>query len=455
MTRFGLDELQANAILQMQLRRLAALEHQKIVDEKEGLLVEIARLAEILANELNIRIEIRKELEYIGEKYGNARRTEISHELTAIEKEDLIERRNVLVSLTSLNYIKRMDLDTYRQQRRGGKGIIGMSTKEEDFVESAFVANTHDYLLCFTSNGRVYWLKVYEIPESSRTGRGKAIVNLLNLNNERVTTVLPVKAFKADRYLLFATKRGMVIKVPLVEFSRPRSTGINGITLKEHDELVDVKITNGNREILLTTRKGQSLRFHEESISLRHRNAMGVIGIRMRPSDELRAVALLEENMMLLTVTESGYGKRTDFDEFRGHGRGTMGVRNILTEHRGGVVAAKAVGKGDEIIMMSASGIVIRTTVSEISIQKRSTRGVRIMKMDEGDRVVGVAVLQEGIEEALAEEVPAEVSGEGIEGAPLDDHEEDFGEEYPEETGEGYPEEPEEEPGEESEEDLE
>jgi DNA gyrase subunit A len=455
MTRFGLDELQANAILQMQLRRLAALEHQKIVDEKEGLLVEIARLAEILANELNIRIEIRKELEYIGEKYGNARRTEISHELTAIEKEDLIERKNVLVSLTSMNYIKRMDLDTYRQQRRGGKGIIGMSTKEEDFVESAFVANTHDYLLCFTSNGRVYWLKVYEIPESSRTGRGKAIVNLLNLNNERVTTVLPVKAFKADRYLLFATKRGMVIKVPLVEFSRPRSTGINGITLKENDELVDVKITNGNREILLTTRKGQSLRFHEESISLRHRNAMGVIGIRMRPSDELRAVTLLEEDMMLLTVTESGYGKRTDFDEFRGHGRGTMGVRNILTEHRGGVVAAKAVGKGDEIIMMSASGIVIRTTVSEISIQKRSTRGVRIMKMDEGDRVVGVAVLQEGIEEALAEEVPADVSGEGMEAVPPNVHEEDFGEEYPEETGEEYPEEPEEEPGEESEEDLE
>ena len=450
MTKFGLDELQANAILQMQLRRLAALEHQKIVDEKEGLLVEIARLADILANELNIRIEIRKELEYIGEKYGNARRTEISHELTAIEKEDLIERRNVLVSLTSLNYIKRMDLDTYRQQRRGGKGIIGMSTKEEDFVESAFVANTHDYLLCFTSNGRVYWLKVYEIPESSRTGRGKAIVNLLNLNNERVTTVLPVKAFKADRYLLFATKRGMVIKVPLVEFSRPRSTGINGITLKENDELVDVKITNGNREILLTTRKGQSLRFHEESISLRHRNAMGVIGIRMRPSDELRAVALLEEDMMLLTVTESGYGKRTDFDEFRGHGRGTMGVRNILTEHRGGVVAAKAVGKGDEIIMMSASGIVIRTTVDEISIQKRSTRGVRIMKMDEGDRVVGVAVLQEGIEEALAEEVPADISEEGMEAAPFDDHEEDFGEEYPEETGEGYQEEPEEEPGEEN-----
>ena len=439
MTKFGLDELQANAILQMQLRRLAALEHQKIIDEKEGLLAEIARLAEILATELNIRREIRKELEFIGEKYGNARRTEISHELTAIEKEDMIERKNVLVSLTSMNYIKRMDLDTYRQQRRGGKGIIGMSTKDEDFVESAFVANTHDYLLCFTSNGRAYWLKVYDIPESSRTGRGKAIVNLLNLNNERVTTVIPVKAFKADRFLLFATKRGMVIKVPLVEFSRPRSTGINAITLKENDELVDVKITDGSREILLTTRKGQSLRFHEESISPRHRNAMGVIGIRMKPSDELRALTMVEEGRMLLTVTESGYGKRTDFDEFRGHGRGTMGVRNILTEHRGGVVAAKAVGDTDEIIMMSASGIVIRTTVLEISIQKRSTRGVRIMKMDEGDRVVGVAVLQEDLEEELEDELAEEATGEIPEEpgmAPLDDLEEDFGEEYPEEPGE-------------------
>ncbi|MBP1928182.1 DNA gyrase subunit A [Methanolinea mesophila] len=443
MTKFGLDEIQANAILQMQLRRLAALEQQKIVDEKEGLLAEIARLAEILANELNIRREIRKELEFIGEKYGNARRTEISHELTLIEKEDMIERRNVLVSLTSLNYIKRMDLDTYRQQRRGGKGIIGMSTKEEDFVESAFVANTHDYLLCFTSNGRAYWLKVYDIPESSRTGRGKAIVNLLNLNNERVTTVIPVRAFKADRFLLFATKRGMVIKVPLVEFSRPRSTGINAITLKENDELVDVKITDASREILLTTRKGQSLRFHEESISPRHRNAMGVIGIRMRPSDELRALTMVEEGRMLLTVTESGYGKRTDFDEFRGHGRGTMGVRNILTEHRGGVVAAKAVGDGDEIIMMSASGIVIRTTVNEISIQKRSTRGVRIMKMDEGDRVVGVAVLQEEIEGELEEE-SEDIGGEVGEMPAMDEPGEDFPEDSGEELPEDLPEVPEE-----------
>ena len=392
-SKFGLDEIQANAILQMQLRRLAALEHQKIIDEKVGLENEIARLSEILSDEINIRREIRKDVQEVGEKFGDARRTVITRDYTLIEKEDMIEDKTVLVSLTSMNYIKRMDLDTYRQQRRGGRGIMGMTTKDEDYVESVFVADTHDYLLCFTSGGRVYWLKVYDIPEGSRTSRGKAIVNLLNLNNERVTTVIPVRDFRPDLYMFFATQRGMVLKVPLIELSRPRSTGINVINLKEGDELVDVKITDGTREVVLTTRKGQSLRFHEEAVSPRHRNAMGVIGIRMRGKDELKAIALVDKDY-LLTVTEVGYGKRTDFDEFRGHGRGTMGVRNILTDHHGGVVAAKAVSDEEEIILMSASGIVIRTKVSGISIQKRSTRGVRIMKMDYGDRVVGVAVLQ-------------------------------------------------------------
>ncbi|HUU75900.1 MAG TPA: DNA gyrase subunit A [Methanoregulaceae archaeon] len=397
-SRFGLDEPQATAILQMQLRRLAALEQKKIQDEKEVLEREIARLAEILSDENNIRLEIRKEIEEVISRYGDARRTSISLDVTSIENEDMIENKKVLVSLTSMNYIKRMDLDTYRQQRRGGRGIIGMSTKDEDYVETVFVANTHDYLLCFTNTGRVYWLKVYNLPEGSRTSRGKAIVNLLNLSKEKVTTVIPVSEFSADRYLFFATRRGMVLKVPVVELSHPRSTGINVINLKENDELVDVKITDNTREVILTTRKGQSLRFHEMAVSQRHRNAMGVIGIRMKAKDELRAISLVEKDH-LLAVTEAGYGKRTDFDEFRGHGRGTMGVRNILTEHHGGVVAAKSVSVDDEVILMSASGIVIRTKVSEISIQKRSTRGVRIMKMEEGDRVVGVAVLVPEIEE--------------------------------------------------------
>ncbi|MDI9633909.1 MAG: DNA gyrase subunit A [Methanolinea sp.] len=392
-SRFGLTEPQASAILQMQLRRLAALERQKIQEERDELSREIARLTEILSDERNIRAEIRKELLALAEKYGDPRRTRISEEVTAIEREDLIEDKQVLVSLTALNYIKRMDLDTYRQQRRGGKGIIGMATREEDYVTDVFVAHMHDYLLCFTTSGRAYWLKVYDIPEGSRTSRGKAIANLLNLDNEKVTTVIPVREFSPDKYLFFATRKGMVLRVPLEEFSRPRSTGIIAMTLREGDSLVDVKITDGNREVILTTRKGQSLRFHESAVTGHHRGAMGVIGIRLRGNDELRAVSLVEKDH-LLTVTESGYGKRTEFSEFHGHGRGTMGVRNILTEFRGGVVDAKAVSEDDEIILMSASGIAIRTKVSEISVQKRSTRGVRIMKMEEGDRVVGFAILR-------------------------------------------------------------
>jgi DNA gyrase subunit A len=397
--RFGLDEPQANAILQMQLRRLAALEQQKILNERDELNREVQRLIALLSDEKNIRAEIRQETVEIRDRFGDARRTRIGRDLTNLEKEDLIEDKAVLVSLTSQNYIKRMDLDTYRQQRRGGRGIIGMGTKEEDFVENVFIANTHDYLLCFTGSGRVYWLKVYDIPESMRTAKGKAIVNLLNLNNERITNVIPVREFRPDRYLFFATLRGQVLKVPLDEFSRPRSTGINAINLREKDELVDVKVTDGTREMILTTVKGQSLRFHEQAVTPHHRNAMGVIGIRLRGSDLLKASTVVEKDH-LLTITENGMGKRTDFDEFRGHGRGTMGVRNIMTDRAGGgVVETKAVVSGDEIIVMSASGIVIRTKVEEISIQKRSTRGVRIMKLDQGDRVVGVAVLQPEMEE--------------------------------------------------------
>lgn len=397
--KFGLDEPQANAILQMQLRRLAALEQQKIVQERDELNREIERLNLLLSDEKHIRAEIRRETVEIRDRFGDDRRTQISHDLTSLEKEDLIEDKAVLVSLTSQNYIKRLDLDAYRQQRRGGRGIMGMGTKEEDFVENVFIANTHDYLLCFANNGRVYWLKVYDIPEGTRTARGKAIVNLLNLNNERITTVIPVREFRPDRYLFFATQRGQVLKVPLDEFSRPRTNGINGINLREGDELVDVKNTDGSRELILTTTKGQSLRFHEQAVTPHHRNAMGVIGIRLRGSDRLKAVTIVEKDH-LLTLTENGMGKRTDFDEFRGHGRGTMGVRNILTDRAGGgVVETKAVALDDEIIVMSASGIVIRTKVAEISIQKRSTRGVRIMKLDQGDRVVGVAVLQPEMEE--------------------------------------------------------
>jgi len=392
--RFALDEVQADAILKMQLRRLAALEQQKILDERDALAKEIERLTAILASEASILAEIRKELIDISARYGDERRTRIGYAAEAFDKEDLIEDKPMLVSLTSSNYIKRIDLDTYRNQRRGGRGIIGMATKDDDGVENVFVANMHDCLLCFTDRGKVYWLKVYDLPEGQRTGKGKALVNLLNLDGgERVTAVIPVREFGSDHFLFFATRGGTVAKMALDEFSRPRQTGINAINLRDGDELVDVKATDGNQELILTTRFGQSLRFHEEAVRPVRRNAMGVRGIRLRHGDALQAVSVVE-NDHLLTITEQGFGKRTDFDEFRGHGRGTMGVRNIVVDVRGGsVIGSMAVSDDDEIIVMSASGIVIRTKVSEISIQKRGTRGVRIMKLDEGDRVIGFTIL--------------------------------------------------------------
>ena len=401
--KFALDEVQADAILKMQLRRLAALEQQKILDERDALAKEIERLTAILASEASILAEIRKELIDISARYGDERRTRIGYAAEAFDKEDLIEDKPMLVSLTSSNYIKRIDLDTYRNQRRGGRGIIGMATKDDDGVENVFVANMHDCLLCFTDRGKVYWLKVYDLPEGQRTGKGKALVNLLNLDGgERVTAVIPVREFGSDHFLFFATRGGTVAKMALDEFSRPRQTGINAINLRDGDELVDVKATDGNQELILTTRFGQSLRFHEEAVRPVRRNAMGVRGIRLRHGDALQAISVVE-NDHLLTITEQGFGKRTDFDEFRGHGRGTMGVRNIVVDVRGGsVIGSMAVSDDDEIIVMSASGIVIRTKVSEISIQKRGTRGVRIMRLDDGDRVIGFTILDagEGGEEA-------------------------------------------------------
>ncbi len=400
-TKFALDEVQADAILKMQLRRLAALERQKIQDERDTLAGEIERLTAILASDASILAEIRKELSDISARYGDPRRTRIGRAVGPLDEEDLIEDKPMLISLTASNYIKRIDLDTYRKQRRGGRGVIGMATKDDDGVESVFAANMLDWLLCFTDKGRIYWLKVYDLPEGQRTSKGKALVNLLNLDaGELVTAVIPVREFSSDHYLLFATREGRVAKMALDEFSRPRQTGINAINLRGDDELVDVKATDGDQELILTTRFGQSLRFHEDAIRPVRRNAMGVRGIKLRNGDTLQAISLVTEGHTLLTITEQGFGKRTEFDEFRSHGRGTMGVRNIVVDARSGyVVGSMAVSDDDEIIVMSNSGIVIRTKVSEIPVQKRNTLGVRIMKLDEGDLVSGFTILDSEEEE--------------------------------------------------------
>jgi len=398
-SRFGLDELQANAILQMQLRRLAALEQQKITDEKSELAAEIARLTALISSEATIKDEIRRETTEVAAKFGDARRTKIANAVGDISTEDLIEDKTVLVSITTANYIKRMDLDTYRKQRRGGRGITGMTTKEEDFVDSVFVAGMKDFLLCFTNLGRVYWLKVYEIPESSRVAKGKPIVNLLNLKEEIVTAVIPIREFREDRFLLFATKLGQVIKIPQTEFSNPRSIGTNAIRLRDGDQLVEVISTNGNNELVLTSRFGQSLRFHEETVRTVGRGALGVKGMNLIGGDTVVAVTLLEKDH-LLTISDVGFGKRTEFDEFRGHGRGTRGVRNISLERDAVVIMSRAVSDTDEIVVMTAAGIVIRTRVSEVRIIGRGTKGVRIMRLDENDKVVGVAIVQPEAEDA-------------------------------------------------------
>ena len=371
--KFSLDEPQANAILQMQLRRLAALEQQKITDEKKGLGTEITRLETILSSEERIKDEIRREITEVATKFGDARRTEIALDTSNLSNEDLIEDKTVLVSITTANYIKRIDLDTYRRQRRGGHGITGMATKEEDFVESVFAAGMKDYLLCFTNLGRVYWLKVYQIPESSRATKGKPIVNLLNLKDEIVTTVLPVREFREDRFLLFATRFGQAIKIRLNEFSNPRSVGTNAIRIRENDQLVDVIMTDGTKEIILTSRFGQSLRFHEETVRTVGRGAQGVRGMKMKGEDTVVAVTLLEKDH-LLTISDVGFGKRSEFDEFRGHGRGTMGVRNMQLERDAVIIESRAVSDTDEIIVMTAEGIVMRTPVSEIRIIGRGNQ---------------------------------------------------------------------------------
>jgi len=407
--KFALDEIQANAILSMQLRRLAALEQQKIIDEKKGLETEILRLNQILSSESNIRNEIRRETLEVAEKFGDKRRTQIALDTSDLSNEDLIEDKTVLVSLTTANYIKRTDLDTYRKQRRGGHGITGMTTKEEDFVDSVFVAGMKDYLLCFTNLGRVYWLKVYDIPESSRVAKGKPIVNLLDLQSEIVTTVIPIREFRNDRYLVFVTKLGQIIKITQDEFSNPRSVGTNAIKLKNQDQLVDVIQTDSTKEIVLTTKFGRSLRFHEKTVRTVGRNAQGVRGIRLKSEDTIQAITLVEKDH-LLTVTDVGFAKRTEFDEFRGHGRGTGGVINILTDRDSTVIASLAVSDSDEIVVMTAGGVVLRTKVSEISTRGRGTRGVKVMRPEENDRLVGVVVVPPDVENG--EVIPEETKNE-------------------------------------------
>ena len=391
---FNLSEQQATAILEMRLQRLTSLEQEKIRQEHSDLIKLIEILKSILENPQKILDIIKNELLELKQKYGNERRTELAGtELTELDMEDLVESEDMVITITHSGYIKRLPLNTYRQQRRGGRGLIATTTREEDIVKDVFIANTHSYILFFTNKGKVYWLKVYSLPEASRQAMGKAIINLLSLEeNEKVTAYIPVKSFDSENYLVMTTKKGIVKKTNSAAYSRPRNSGIISISLNQNDELIDVSMTDGSKEIILATRKGIAVRFNENDARPIGRSAQGVRGIRLKENDEVVGMVVADDEKTLLTVTENGYGKRTKVSDYRLISRGGLGVRNIIcSERNGNVVSISSVTDDDEIILISKNGIVIRMPVKQISIIGRNTQGVRLMKLEQNDKVVGVA----------------------------------------------------------------
>jgi len=408
MQQFQLSELQANAILEMRLQRLTQLERNKLVEEYREVLKQIEYLRSILGSEALVRQIIRDELTEIKEKYQDERRTKIVKEEAELTLEDLIAEEEVVVTITHTGYIKRNAVTLYRAQRRGGKGKIAMGIKEEDFVETLFTASTHDSLLFCTDAGKVYWLKVHEIPEASRAAKGKALVNLLALSkDEKVTASLPVKEFRADRYIIMATKLGVIKKTELSAYSNPRQGGIIALTLDPGDKLIGVDLTDGQREILLGTKQGITIRFKEEDVRPMGRTAHGVRGITLEPGDEVIGMETItpDSTTAILTVTEGGYGKRTPVNEYRVQGRGGKGIISVKTTERNGpAVGFLQVRDEDEIMLMAAQGKVLRCKVDDIREIGRNTQGVRLLDMDGvEDRVVAVARLVER-EEGAPEE---------------------------------------------------
>ena len=410
MRQFGLTEIQANAILDMRLQRLTQLERTKLVEEYQEVLKQIEYLKSVLASETLVRTIIKDELTEIRETYTDNRRTQIVKEAAEISLEDLIAEEEVIVSISHAGYIKRNAVSLYRAQRRGGKGKIGMGIKDEDFVENLFTASTHDSLLFFTDAGKVYWLKVHEIPEASRAAKGKALINLLALaGSEKVTAILPVKEFRDDRYIVMGTKKGIIKKTELSAFSNPRQGGIIALGLEGGDKLIGVQLTDGQREILLGTRQGLTIRFKEEEIRPMGRTAYGVKGITLEEGNEVIGMETItpDSTTSILTVTEGGFGKRTPVGEYRIQGRGGKGIISVKTTERNGpAIGFLQVRDDDEIVLMAAQGKVLRCKVDDIREIGRNTQGVRILDLDgEGDRVVGLARLAEVVErEDVAQE---------------------------------------------------
>jgi DNA gyrase subunit A len=401
--QLDLSEIQARAILDMRLQRLTQLERHKIVEEHEQVIALIAELKGILASDAKLMAIIRQELLAIKEAYGDARRTEIVSQTTDLTIEDLLADEEMIVTITRSGYIKRTHVETYRSQRRGGKGVMGMETKEEDIVEDLFVASTHSYLMFFTNLGKVHRLKVHEIPEGGRTAKGKAMVNLLSLGEgETVATCVPVRDFSAGGHVLLATRRGEVKKTKLEAYARIRTGGIQAMDLEQGDEVISARKTDGHREVMIATKKGMIIRFAEEEILAKSRGAGGVRGIDVEEGDEVIAAEVVQEGVAILTVTERGFGKRTPLDEYRLTGRGGKGIIDIKTDGRNGdVVGMLQVREGDDLLVVTTKGKMIRMHVDGVRSQGRNTMGVRIIDIENDDRVGSIARVE-------AEQAPAE-----------------------------------------------
>lgn len=394
-SQFSLSEEQSKAILDMRLQRLTGLEREKIDSEYNELLKVITWLKELLASEIKILEYIKTELAEIRSLFADKRKTEIIEGTGDLVVEDLIQKEDNVITITNSGYIKRIAVDTYKQQRRGGKGIIGMETRDEDFVIDLFISNTHDHILFFTDRGKVYWLRTYEIPAAGRQARGTAIVNLLQLENkEKISAYIPISNFDDMHFLIMVTKRGITKKVVLSEFSSPRKIGIIAISLDDGDKLVSVKLTDGTKDVVISTRYGNAIRFNESVVRHMGRGAHGVIGIKLIENDEVVSTTIVEKGYTLLTITENGYGKRTEFREYRITNRGGLGVITIDVNIRNGpVVNIIAVHDSDDVIITTSKGIIIRIPANGIRIQGRNTQGVKIMNVENGDRVVGVTTI--------------------------------------------------------------
>ncbi len=405
MERFGLSDVQAQAILDMRLKTLSGLQREKIEEEYNELMKLIAYLKEILSSATLVYDIIKEELIQIKDKYGDDRLTKIMPAVGEFVEEDLIKEEQTVVALTHFGYIKRMPIDTYRSQRRGGKGITGIATREEDFVKQIFTASTHDTILFFTNKGKLYRLRGYEIPEAGRTARGTAIVNLLNLDaGEKISAVIPIQNFAEGKYLLMATKNGLIKKTALVEYNSARRTGLQGITLKEDDELITVRLTDGEDNVVLVTREGMCITFDEKDVRPIGRVSQGVIGIRLDKDDEVIGMEsiIAGGKATLLAITENGFGKRTELDEYRVQIRGGKGVITYkITPKTGKLVGARIATEEDDVMLITDTGTIIRLEVKDISVLGRSTQGVTLMRTNDGGKVVSIETLTPEMKETV------------------------------------------------------